>query len=1143
MRKLLFLTSFIALISPIFSFASSCGTVVVNPFTGKLDCIGSGSGGVSLSSGPLAGNTVVFTDLTGKLLGNTTDIYYNPVLNTLKINYFTPAGDINDFGFRGNTFIFGDTTTTTSDIMSINNGQTVGDIGQLTFRGKNGGGIIQTMSLVDGRILGPTDGDLRLSTRKNSITSTDIEISSNGIVASDPVIVSSLTSNSYLNVAGIADFANTDGISQVATFRGAYGSAAVNTAPLYLYNSSPNDIQNILRLPFQLDSNSGPQMEYGEIAVYSRDVTNPISGDMNLSVRNGNTGNLEDFIVLRGSVPTVDVPKNFQVTGGSVTMTGSLQVNGSTFGVNGVQYQWPSADGSSNQVLSTNGSKTLSWATVAGSGGGSIPSAGSTNYIQNVYFTGGSQANAAYAVSSGTVITAYFPGTIISTIPAAVGSGSGVAALPVINIIGMNGGDSTDAINVNSGGLGSSWSISAGTGGVTQTGSNTSLATSGGGGTGYLATGNSPNGIAITGANSRPITTGAGGNFTTITGGSGIAISTGNNAISGKGGDDIISLGKSGDAQAFTSTTNATTGAGGSFIWTAGNSGNALTIIGGTAANAGTPGGFTLTSGNAGGMFGGGGTAATGGTFIWNGGTGSSTTVSGATSGDGGGETQTAGTGGISATGKSGSGGSFTWVAGKAGAGSNSGLGGSHIFKTSFSSAAPTTSLTISASSTNVNELLVGTTGAFTVSVNISTNSTYAPKAPLDINQFGTLVQTNAGVQAPAVFGGNVNTAYGFQMNNANNGASANTQFVLADNTKVHYISFQEPSTGGTGSLFGITKSAGDFILTNTLAGGTDRTFAIGTIASSDMVLGTANTERARFKNTGTLVFTAGSAAAGTAPEKYTSGALMTTPEVGAKEFAGDKFYGTITSGPFREEFSMNESTLTPGRVPFESTGGRFNDSSQMTYSTATATLSVSTLNIAGLLNGTTFQFTSSGTVGGSLSINGVGYTWPSADGSPNQVLSTNGSKVLSWVDAGAGSGVSVYPATSTIYANSGIQASTGVFTSSVTYQGNQFMVISATQSIASEDSIQADACGGFKLITSTQAIATSHTFPFVAASPANRGCEMWVVNVGTLTITVKNSANFQSNGVADISLPTKWIFPAFSDGNIWRQLAPVEGN
>lgn len=78
----------------------------------------------------------------------------------------------------------------------------------------------------------------------------------------------------------------------------------------------------------------------------------------------------------------------------------------------------------------------------------------------------------------------------------------------------------------------------------------------------------------------------------------------------------------------------------------------------------------------------------------------------------------------------------------------------------------------------------------------------------------------------------------------------------------------------------------------------------------------------------------------------------------------------------------------------------------------------------AGGLTMGTLNTTGSAVIGGSLSVlgtfvqfNGVNYTWPSIQGSANQVLANNGSGVLSWVASSAGSGFQ-NPAIANLYMN-----------------------------------------------------------------------------------------------------------------------------
>lgn len=77
---------------------------------------------------------------------------------------------------------------------------------------------------------------------------------------------------------------------------------------------------------------------------------------------------------------------------GNTTVGGTLFLKGSTSGSVGLKgaaaagsttYTLPSADGSSGQVLSTNGSGTLSWATASGGGGTSLPQPPSSSMSTN----------------------------------------------------------------------------------------------------------------------------------------------------------------------------------------------------------------------------------------------------------------------------------------------------------------------------------------------------------------------------------------------------------------------------------------------------------------------------------------------------------------------------------------------------------------------------------------------------------------------------------------------------------------------------------------------------------------------------------------------------------------------------------------
>jgi hypothetical protein len=64
---------------------------------------------------------------------------------------------------------------------------------------------------------------------------------------------------------------------------------------------------------------------------------------------------------------------------------------------------------------------------------------------------------------------------------------------------------------------------------------------------------------------------------------------------------------------------------------------------------------------------------------------------------------------------------------------------------------------------------------------------------------------------------------------------------------------------------------------------------------------------------TAVLHLKAGTATLSTAPLKFTSGALLTAPEVGAVEFLTNAYYATITTGTARKTFAFLESPLFTG--------------------------------------------------------------------------------------------------------------------------------------------------------------------------------------------------------------------------------------
>lgn len=93
-----------------------------------------------------------------------------------------------------------------------------------------------------------------------------------------------------------------------------------------------------------------------------------------------------------------------------------------------------------------------------------------------------------------------------------------------------------------------------------------------------------------------------------------------------------------------------------------------------------------------------------------------------------------------------------------------------------------------------------------------------------------------------------------------------------------------------------------EFIRAGAIANTTDAHMTITT--TGNVGIGTTSP-------TAVLHLAAGTATASTAPLKFTSGTLLTTPEAGAMEFLTDSYYGTITTNAVRRMFVMG----TSGRV------------------------------------------------------------------------------------------------------------------------------------------------------------------------------------------------------------------------------------
>ncbi len=177
---------------------------------------------------------------------------------------------------------------------------------------------------------------------------------------------------------------------------------------------------------------------------------------------------------------------------------------------------------------------------------------------------------------------------------------------------------------------------------------------------------------------------------------------------------------------------------------------------------------------------------------------------------------------------------------------------------------------------------------------------------------------------------------------NTSSGTAAQTIFEVANNSS-NSVQIGMTSSGFTTS--GLLTAGMGYVQCNTGA------LLLRTLGANDMIFGVNTTlEAMRVKSTGLvglgvsspsgiLHIKAGTATASTAPLKFTSGTLLTTAEAGAVEFLTDKYYGTITTGAARKEFTLNDAALTSGKVPVATTNGRLTDGLTISSGTYTPTL------------------------------------------------------------------------------------------------------------------------------------------------------------------------------------------------------------
>lgn len=196
----------------------------------------------------------------------------------------------------------------------------------------------------------------------------------------------------------------------------------------------------------------------------------------------------------------------------------------------------------------------------------------------------------------------------------------------------------------------------------------------------------------------------------------------------------------------------------------------------------------------------------------------------------------------------------------------------------------------------------------------IGTTAPTKPTATLD-------VLGNAKISSSLAVNSNLTVASGLAVGGGSSGTFAHISVPSAYNGTIFQTFIQGVSNG-----FTITNNASNNLTYSMLTGvGTEQGFYQD--GSGKVGIGTASP-------TAVLNLKAGTATANTAPLKFTSGVLLTTPEAGAVEFLTDAYYGTITTGATRKQFAFTDSNITGSAATLTTSrniyGGAFNGSADV---------------------------------------------------------------------------------------------------------------------------------------------------------------------------------------------------------------------
>ena len=256
------------------------------------------------------------------------------------------------------------------------------------------------------------------------------------------------------------------------------------------------------------------------------------------------------------------------------------------------------------------------------------------------------------------------------------------------------------------------------------------------------------------------------------------------------------------------------------------------------------------------------------------------------------------------------------------------------------------------------NTITINSTGGsqtpWTSDVNAATFKLIGGTAVTDILKLqGTT--GNGTLTSPAIqflVGNNGATVAGTILNNGNVGIGTTTPdynltIYKSASGATPALAIINPNAGGTNqtrlqfynnSAVGTTRGATLFLMNSTYGSGYNNAFGVWNYENGPVLFAAGGNEHLRITATGNvgigttsptakLMIAAGTATAGTAPLKFTSGTNLTTAEAGCMEFTTDDFFLTITTGAARKGIVLDDGTrLTSGKIPIASTNGRLID-------------------------------------------------------------------------------------------------------------------------------------------------------------------------------------------------------------------------